>query len=188
MKLKFILVSLVGLVASGLLATAQSTPTTVDNSQPAASAAAATSAPAETTAAPAAPTQTAAQDTNTIAAATNATAAATTQDTNTAAAATTGTVATGTNAAPRDANAVIPLIVMDEVPLTDAIKNLARQAGLNYMLDPKLPYLSPGPEGQKAAQPTVSLRWENLTADQALYAVLNNYNLTVVDDPKTKIA
>src|SRR5436190_21617786 len=32
--------------------------------------------------------------------------------------------------------AVIPLIVMDDVPLTDAIKNLARQAGLNYMLDP----------------------------------------------------
>src|SRR5436190_18334525 len=28
--------------------------------------------------------------------------------------------------------AVIPLIVMDDVPLTDAIKNLARQAGLNY--------------------------------------------------------
>src|SRR4051794_13144679 len=28
---------------------------------------------------------------------------------------------------------VIPTIVMDEVPLTDAIKNLARQAGLNYI-------------------------------------------------------
>src|ERR1035437_7468287 len=36
------------------------------------------------------------------------------------------------------AGAIIPLIVMDEVPLTDAIKNLARQAGLNYMLDPKM--------------------------------------------------
>src|ERR1700694_382634 len=30
---------------------------------------------------------------------------------------------------------VIPLIVMDDVPLTDAIKNLARQAGLNYLID-----------------------------------------------------
>ena len=37
-------------------------------------------------------------------------------------------------------NAVIPLIVMDDVPLTDAIRNLARQAGLNYMLDPKIGY------------------------------------------------
>ena len=37
-------------------------------------------------------------------------------------------------------------------------------------------------------QPLVSLRWENLTPDQALLAVLNNYNLVIVDDPKTKIA
>src|SRR6266404_2219619 len=34
--------------------------------------------------------------------------------------------------------AVMPLVVMDEVPLTDAIKNLARSAGLNYILDPKV--------------------------------------------------
>jgi type II secretory pathway component GspD/PulD (secretin) len=32
------------------------------------------------------------------------------------------------------------------------------------------------------------LRWENLTPDQALSAVLNNYNLTIVDDLKTHIA
>jgi type II secretory pathway component GspD/PulD (secretin) len=89
----------------------------------------------------------------------------------------------------RDPNAIIPLIVMDEVPLTDAIKNLARQAGLNYMLDPKINYGAAGPDGHVSnPQPTVSLRWENLTADQALNAVLNNYNLIIVDDPKTKIA
>ena len=77
---------------------------------------------------------------------------------------------------------------MDEVPLTDAIKNLARQANLNYMLDPKIPYGSVGPDGHTNPQPMVSLRWENLTADQALGAVLNNYNLTVSTDPKTRIA
>ena len=37
---------------------------------------------------------------------------------------------------------------MDDVPLTDAIKNLARQAGLNYMLDPKIGYGQPGPDGK----------------------------------------
>jgi type II secretory pathway component GspD/PulD (secretin) len=78
--------------------------------------------------------------------------------------------------------------VMDEVPLTDAIKNLARQASLNYMLDPKINYGGIGPDGRPVPQPMVSLRWENLTPDQALSAVLNNYNLTIVDDPKTKIA
>ncbi|HZQ46140.1 MAG TPA: secretin N-terminal domain-containing protein, partial [Verrucomicrobiae bacterium] len=99
------------------------------------------------------------------------------------------TQASANSNAQRDPNTVIPLIVMDEVPLTDAIKNLARQAGLNYMLDPKINYGAAGPDGHVAnPQPAVTLRWENLTADQALNAVLNNYNLTIIDDPKTKIA
>jgi len=85
-------------------------------------------------------------------------------------------------------SAVIPLIVMDEVPLTDAIKNLARQANLNYMLDPKLSFGQPGANGQPAAQPTVSIRWENVTAEQALNALLNNYSLQLSEDPKTKIS
>ena len=91
-----------------------------------------------------------------------------------------------TNAAP--AAPVIPLIVMDDVPLTDAIKNLARQAGLNYMLDPKISFGQPGPNGQPAPQPSVSIRWENITAEQALQALLNNYSLQLIEDPKTKIA
>ena len=36
--------------------------------------------------------------------------------------------------------AVIPLIQFQEVPLTTAIENLARQASLNYILDPKVAY------------------------------------------------
>ena len=84
--------------------------------------------------------------------------------------------------------AIIPLIVMDDVPLTDAIKNLARQANLNYMLDPKISFGQPGPDGKPAPQPTVSIRWENITAAQALNALLNNYSLQLVEDPKNKIA
>ena len=72
---------------------------------------------------------------------------------------------------------VIPLIVMDDVPLTDAIKNLARQANLNYMLDPRLTYGQPGPDGKPTPQPSVSIRWENITAAQALNALLNNNSL-----------
>jgi len=87
-----------------------------------------------------------------------------------------------------DPNAIIPMVVMEDVLLTDAIKNLARQAGLNYMLDPKINYGGTNPDGTPKSQPTVSIRWENITADQALNAVLKTYNLTILDDPKTKIA
>ena len=77
---------------------------------------------------------------------------------------------------------------MDDVPLTDAIRNLARQAGINYMLDPKIGYGQVGPDGKVTAQPNVSIRWENITAEQALNALLNNYTLQLVEDPKSKIA
>jgi type II secretory pathway component GspD/PulD (secretin) len=85
-------------------------------------------------------------------------------------------------------NALIQLIVMDDVPLTDAIRNLARQAGLNYQLDPKIAFGQPGPDGRPAAQPSVSIRWEYVTAEQALAALLSNYGLQLVEDPKSKIA
>ena len=84
--------------------------------------------------------------------------------------------------------AVIPLIQFQEVPLTTAIENLARQASLNYILDPKVGYGQVGENGQVKTPPNISIRWENLTSQQALLALLNNYGLQVVDDPKTKIA
>jgi general secretion pathway protein D len=77
---------------------------------------------------------------------------------------------------------------MDDAPLTDAIRNLARQAGLNYMLDPKVAFGQIGADGKPVPQPMVSLRWENVTAQQALEALLGNYNLQLVTDPKTKIS
>jgi type II secretory pathway component GspD/PulD (secretin) len=91
--------------------------------------------------------------------------------------------------APADgATVMIPLIVMDEVPLTDAVRNLARQAGINYMLDPKVSFGQPGADGKPQPQPLVSIRWERITAQQALLALLNNYGLQMVLDDKTHIA
>jgi len=85
--------------------------------------------------------------------------------------------------------AVIPLIQFQEVPLTTAIENLARQAGINYILDPKVGYGQPDEKtGVVKVQPNISIRWENLTAEQALGALLNNYGLQLVDDLKTKIS
>jgi len=103
-------------------------------------------------------------------------------DTNAPAAAAAPAVATNS---PGDV--VIPTIVMDEVPLTDAIKNLARQANLNYILDPKVTFGPPTPDG-KIPVPNISIRWENVTAEQALNTLLTTYGLQLVEDPKTKIA
>ena len=96
------------------------------------------------------------------------------------------TTTTVTVAPVAPAAVIIPTIVMDEVPLTDAIKNLARQAGLNYILDPKVSFGPPEPDG-KVAIPNISIRWENVTAEQALTTLLTTYGLQLIEDPKTKI-
>ena len=98
-----------------------------------------------------------------------------------------GPAVAATNA-PAQRGMIIPLIIMDEVPLTDAIGNLARQASLNYLMDPKVGYGQPGPDGRIVPQPSVTIRWENITAEQALNALLNNHNLQMVEDPKSRIA
>ena len=75
-------------------------------------------------------------------------------------------------------NQVIPLIVMDDVPLDDAIRNLARVAGINYILDPRI----------SGSRPTVNGRWENTTAEQMLGKVLQEHKLTMVVNPATSVA
>ncbi len=90
------------------------------------------------------------------------------------------------DAAPANPNDIVPLIVIDEVPLTDAIRNLARQSSLNFQFDPRI--TATGMDGKPTNQPNVSIRFENVTAGEALQAVLDNYNLTLVKDSKTRIA
>src|ERR1700677_2759981 len=93
-----------------------------------------------------------------------------------------------TTAAAQSAAPSIPLIEFQDVPLTVAIENLARQAGINYLLDPKIGYGQADANGQIKVEPTLSIRWENVTAEQALLALLNNYDLQLVEDTRTKIA
>ena len=75
------------------------------------------------------------------------------------------------------AAAILPLIVMEDVPLANAMQNLARHAGINYVLDPRTQLCGEAP------QPSVTIRWVNVTARQALKALLDNYNLERVDRP-----
>jgi type II secretory pathway component GspD/PulD (secretin) len=88
-------------------------------------------------------------------------------------------------AATPDSN--IPLIQFSDVPITTAIENLARQGGINYMLDPKIGYGMPDQNGQVKPEPQLSIRWENISAQNALLALLDNYGLQLILDKKTGI-
>jgi hypothetical protein len=76
----------------------------------------------------------------------------------------------------------IPLIQIEDVPLRDAVSTLARQTGQNFILDPRV-----GTAGQSGRQPSVSFRWENLTAEQALSRLLKERGLVMVTNPVTSI-
>lgn len=106
------------------------------------------------------------------------------------------TPAVDTNAAPASAvnpngltplSQTIPLIQFSDVPITVAIEHLARQAGINYMLDPKIGYGQADQNGQLKNEPTLSIRWENITAENALVALLDNFGLQIVMDKRTGI-
>ncbi len=86
----------------------------------------------------------------------------------------------------RDTN-VAPLIVFDEVPVTVAVENLARQAGLNYILDPKIGYGQPDRNGRIKPEPVLNLRWENVSAKQALIALCQNGEWTISKDPASPL-
>ncbi len=174
--------------ATNPAATTQAAPT----GQPAAGtataqpAAGATEMPAATNAATATPpTPTAAETAAT--ADTNSPAAPAVSATEVPGATDSNATASATSSAPSVPGS-IPLIQFQDVPITTAIENLARQAGINYLIDPKIGYGQPDQTGQVKPEPTLSIRWENVTAEQALMALLDNYNLQLVSDHKTQIA
>lgn len=81
----------------------------------------------------------------------------------------------------------ISLIQLQDVGLLAAIENLSRQAGINYLLDPRIGYGQPDANGQVKVEPTLSIHWQNITAEHALLALLDNYGLQLVVDRKTQI-
>ncbi len=106
-------------------------------------------------------------------------------DSNAPAATVEGTTDTDTN--PPAAAPVGQNIKFLSVPITTAIESLARLANINYMLDPKIGYGQPDANGQIKPEPVLSIRWDNITAENALLALLDNYGLQLVADKKTGI-
>lgn len=85
------------------------------------------------------------------------------------------------------AEEVIPRIAITDTPLLDAIKTLARQGKINYIVDPHVPGACCG-DASKETQPKVSLVWTNTTPQAALNALLANHQLTIVTNPATTVA
>ena len=85
------------------------------------------------------------------------------------------------------ADDALPRIQLDNVPLADAIGNLARQANLNYILDPRVPGSAFGP-GRLAPKPSITARWTNVTVRTALSALLKEHTLMMVTNPATTVA
>jgi len=85
------------------------------------------------------------------------------------------------------ADYVVPRIQLEGVPLADAIGNLARQASLNYILDPRVPGSTFGP-GRLAPTSFITTGWTNVTVQTALKMFLKERNLTIVTNPATTVA
>ena len=84
-------------------------------------------------------------------------------------------------------------LAFDDTDLVDLIKILARQADLNVLFDPKVSggiTSTNNPEGRPSSSPyrVPAFRMNDVTPDQAMEAILANYNLQLVRDPRTRIA
>lgn len=82
---------------------------------------------------------------------------------------------------------LIPLIKIEDMPLSVVITNLARQAGLNFVFDPKVLAGWRTVTG-RPFEPHISITWENLSAREALLALLEANHLAWVEDSKTGVA
>ena len=85
-------------------------------------------------------------------------------------------------------NGNIPLIQFSDVPITTAIENLARQAGVNYMIDPKLGNLWNFSSPKNVPEPLLNIRFEKVTAKDTLNGILNSYHFILVEDAVTHVA
>jgi general secretion pathway protein D len=65
------------------------------------------------------------------------------------------------------------------------LNDLATQAGLNIHIDAKILETIYGPDRKPLR--VVNIKWRNLTARQALVAVLDNYGYVAIPDPNTRV-
>jgi len=79
---------------------------------------------------------------------------------------------------------LLPLIEFSEVPIVTGIENLARQAGINYLLSADL---FTDDDGNPAGEPEVSCKWKDITARDALTRICDEHQLSLRENPYTHI-
>jgi hypothetical protein len=68
---------------------------------------------------------------------------------------------------------VVPLIVIEDVPVLDAIRNLARQVGQNIIFDADVSRKF----GRNTEENSITVRFENIAASEALEKILKSHQL-----------
>lgn len=81
----------------------------------------------------------------------------------------------------------VPLIEFESVPLTVALENLARQWGINYMVDPYLNRLQFDAYGAVRPDLQITAAWTNVTAEKAFRIICRRYSLTMARDTNTSV-
>ncbi len=76
---------------------------------------------------------------------------------------------------------------MEDIPLSCAISNLARQANLNYILDPRASSASIGPAKWLMPETSVTCRWTNAAPESALEQLLREHSLRMVTNVATRV-
>jgi hypothetical protein len=83
---------------------------------------------------------------------------------------------------------VLPSIVFEDVPITTAIENLARIAGINYLIDPYAGKALTGSADSDIPEPIINLRLKNVRGSTALKRILDQHGFNLVENPVTGIA
>ncbi len=76
---------------------------------------------------------------------------------------------------------VVPMLILDGVRVPDAITHVAQALKVKVEFDKELRVPSASGRGIPISECDVSVRWEDLTSQQALGALLDNYDLVMVE-------
>jgi len=80
-----------------------------------------------------------------------------------------------TNSSIYSTNDVFPIVQFFDVPVETALENLIHQGDLNIEIDPRI----------KAIDMLISIRWEYITAKQAIIAICQNYGFVIATNTST---
>jgi hypothetical protein len=78
-----------------------------------------------------------------------------------------------------DTNGLLPQINLRNMPLDEALRQLAKAANFEIVIGFKIP--------AGVNMPTVSLRWKKVTARQAIVVLCEAYNLVIAKDSATGV-